>query len=89
MEANLVVASQPCADKLNPFQTEYWDINHGEFDPLLTTHHQEMMQLYIDIGLANNIVWLATEINHRTKELDESYNKLCFGIAENIKKILA
>jgi hypothetical protein len=38
--------------------------------------------------LANNVVWLATEMNHRSKELDESYIKLCAGIAERIQKIM-
>ena len=47
-----------------------------------------MIQLYVDISLANNVVWLATEIGHRSKELDESYMKLCSGIAERIKGII-
>jgi hypothetical protein len=45
--------------------------------------------LYVDVGLANNIVWLATEIGHRSKELDESYIKLCASIAERIQNILS
>ena len=88
METNLAIASKPWTGKLNPFETKCWDSHHGQVDLLFNTHHQELMQLYIDIGLANNIVWLATEINHRTKELDESYTRLCAGIADNIKKIL-
>jgi hypothetical protein len=31
---------------------------------------------------------MATEMNHRSKELDESYIKLCTGIAERIQKIM-
>jgi hypothetical protein len=88
LQTNLTVASTPWADKLISFQTKCWNNNHGEFNPLLTTHHQELIQLYVDIGLANNIVWLATEIGHRSKELDDSYIKLCSGIADNIQKIL-
>jgi len=88
LQTNLNIASTPWADKLISFQTKCWNNNHGEFNPLLTTHHQELIQLYVDIGLANNIVWLATEIGHRSKELDDSYIKLCSGIADNIQKIL-
>jgi hypothetical protein len=88
LQTNLTIASMPWADKLISFQTKCWNNNHGEFNPLLTTHHQELIQLYVDIGLANNIVWLATEIGHRSKELDDSYIKLCSGIADNIQKIL-
>jgi len=88
LETNLQIASTPWADKLIPFQTECWDANHGEFEPLLNNHHQELIQLYVDIGLANNIVWLATEIHHRSKELDESYIKLCACIADSIKRMV-
>jgi hypothetical protein len=88
LETNLQIASMLWADKLIPFQTECWDANHGEFEPLLNNHHQELIQLYVDIGLANNIVWLATEIHHRSKELDESYIKLCAVIADSIKRMV-
>ena len=86
---NLAIAGRPISDKMVPFQTKCWDSKHGESDLFLNAHYQELIQLYVDIGLANNIVWLATEINHRSKELDESYIRLCSGIVENIKKVLA
>ena len=89
MEANLTIAGKPWENKLFSFQTKCWDSKHGESDLFLNAHYQEMIQLYVDIGLANNIVWLAAEINHRSKELDESYIKLCSSIAANIKKILS
>jgi hypothetical protein len=54
----------------------------------MASHLQDLIQLYVDISLANNVVWLATEIGHRSKELDESYMKLCSGIAERIKGII-
>jgi hypothetical protein len=89
IEGNLAIAGRPISDKMVPFQTKCWDSKHGESDLFLNAHYQELIQLYVDIGLANNIVWLATEINHRSKELDESYIRLCSGIVENIKKVLA
>ena len=88
LETNLAIATAPWADKLLPFQTSCWDAKHGESEPLLAAHHQDLIQLYVDIGLANNIVWLATEIGHRSKELDESYIKLCAGIAERLKRVV-
>ena len=89
LKANLVVATTPWADKLLPFQTGCWDTNHGEGESLLIAHYQDLIQLYVDIGLANNIVWLATEMGHRSKELDDSYIKLCVNIAEKIKWVIA
>jgi len=92
LETNLAIATTLWSDKLMPFQTARWDAKRGEDEPLLTSRVQELTQLYqlyVDVGLANNIVWLANEIGHRSKELDESYIKLCVSIAERIKKILS
>jgi len=89
LETNLAIATIPWSDQLLSFQTICWDAKHGEGEPLLTAHTQELLQLYIDIGLANNIVWLATEIGHRSQELDVSYIKLCNSVAVRIKKIMS
>ena len=88
LETNLDISSTYLAGKLVPFQTKIWDSNKVVFDPVMNTHHQELIQLYVDISLANNIVWLATEIGHTSKDLDESYVKLCKVIEDNIEKLL-
>ena len=88
LEINLAIATTPWANKLISFKTRSWDTNRGAAEPTALSHFQELIQLYIDIDLANNVVWLATEMNHRSKELDESYIKLCSGIAERIQKIM-
>ena len=84
---NLAIATTPWSDKLLPFQTSCWDSRPEEDEPLLTTYFGDLIQLYIDVGLANNIVWMATEFGHRSKELDESYMKLSASIAGRIKEI--
>ena len=88
LETNLVIATTPWSDKVLPFQTSSWDSKHAEDEPLLTLHFQELIQLYVDVGLANNIAWMATELGHRSKELDESYIRLCISIAERLKGIV-
>jgi hypothetical protein len=88
LETNLAIATTRWADKPILFQTEYWDNKQEKIEPVIESHLQELIQLYVDIDLANNVVWLATEMNHRSKELDESYIKLCDGIAERIQKIM-
>ena len=88
LETNLTIATTPWADKLISFQTRSWDANRGAAEPTALSHLQELIQLYVDIDLANNAVWIATEINHRSKELDESYIKVCAGIVERIQKIM-
>ena len=87
LEVNLSIATTLWCDKLLPFQTSSWDSKHTEDEPLQTTYFEDLIQLYIDVGLANHIVWMATEFGHRSKELDESYMKLCASIAGRIKEI--
>ena len=89
LETNFTIASTPWSDKLLPFQTSSWDKTRGENEPLLVSHFQELISLYVDIGLANNIVWMATEIRHRSKELDETYMKLCMVIADRLRRLLS
>jgi hypothetical protein len=87
LETNLAIATTPWSDKLLPFQTSCWDSRPAEDEPLQITYFEDLTQLYIDVGLANNIVWMSTEFGHRSKELDESYMKLCASIAGRIKEI--
>ena len=87
LEINLSIATTLWSDKLLPFQTTSWYSKHTEDEPLLASHIQTLIQLYIDVGLANDIVWMDTEFGHRSKELDESYMKLCASIAGRIKEI--
>ena len=88
LETNLTIATAPWKDRPIPFQTTCWEAKLEKVEPGMVSHLQDLIQLYVDISLANNVVWLATEIGHRSKELDESYMKLCSGIAERIKGII-
>ena len=89
LETNLAIATTPWSDKLLPFQTSCWDSRPAEDGPLHITYFEDLIQLYIDVGLTNNIVWMSTEFGHRSKELDESYMKLCASIAERIKHTIS
>ena len=50
---------------------------------------EDLTQAYVDMRLANSIVWLSTEIGHRSKNLDENYVKMCTNIAERLDRITA
>jgi hypothetical protein len=88
LETNLTISTAQWRDKPIPFKTACWDNKPEKVEPNLAFHLQDLIQLYVDISLANNVVWLATELGHRSKELDESYLKLCSGIADRIKNII-
>ena len=88
LETNLTISTALWRDKPIPFKTACWDNKPEKVEPNLASHLQDLIQLYVDISLANNVVWLATELGHRSKELDERYLKLCSGIADRIKNII-
>jgi hypothetical protein len=88
LESNLAIATAPWAGKLTPFPTTFWDSDHIRVEPLLARHQEEITQVYIDIRLANSIVWLSNEVGHRSKDLDESYKQLCIKIAERLKEVI-
>jgi len=89
LEINLAIATAPWASKLTPFQTTFWDDgDHLRVEPLLANHQEEIAQVYIDIRLANSIVWLSNEVGHRSADLDESYRQLCNKIAERLRKVI-
>ena len=89
LEKNLAIANTPWSGKVTSFQSKSWDAWHGEGDKSLTPHIQEIIQLYVDISLANNIVWMATVLDHRSNELDKSYIKLCANVAARTKSIMS
>jgi hypothetical protein len=88
LESNLAIATAPWGSKLTPFQTTFWDGGYLKNEPLLANHQEEVAQVYIDIRLANSIVWLSNEVGHRSADLDESYKQLCVKIAERLKKAI-
>ncbi len=87
IESNLGLATELWTGKLLPFQTTMWDTRRDEVDKLSPNVREAVGQAYIDIQLANTIVRLSTEHNHRTDTLDERYQKLCATITERINRI--
>ena len=84
---NRRIATTPWAGKLLPFQTGTWETLQGNVNKVPANIHDDLAQIYIDIRLANSIVRLATDFNRRSGSLDESYKKLCTGIAEKLNRI--
>jgi len=87
IEDNRRIASQPWTGDLQAFQTKVWDIKQDEVHLLPAELREELTQAYFDMSLANSIVWLATEMGRRSPSLDESYLKLCTGIADRLNRL--
>jgi hypothetical protein len=86
VEANLAIATSPWTGKLLPFQTKIMDANRGRIDSLLPELKESLTEAYTDMHLANTLVWLSMDVGHRSKDLDESYLKLCNKISERLAK---
>jgi hypothetical protein len=87
IETNLKIATTPWNGKPAPFQTKIWDTRMGEFDSLVIEHSDDLGQAYIDMAMANQIVWFCTEIGYSSDDLKTSYKKLCIKIAERLTTV--
>ena len=84
IEINLRIATRAWDGKPLPFQTKIWDDEMFEFDLVDIGHSDDLGQAYIDMKMANDIVWFYTEIGCASDDLEASYKKLCTKIAERL-----
>lgn len=87
VEQNLKLATNPSSGKLVPFQTKVWDLSRNGLQTLPVNVREDLTQAYVDIRLANSIIWLSTELGRRSPNLDESYTKLCGNIATRLNRV--
>ena len=84
LETNKNIAKTPPGGKMIPFQTSAWDRSLYEVDALPTVILKELKDAYIDIRLANELVWLSDFVFHAGQGMEESYLKLCRSIGEHL-----
>jgi hypothetical protein len=88
LENNLTIASRPMTNKLENFRMEVWNNKRSEFDILTQEIRGELTEAYTDMLLANNVVWLVTELGRNSQDLITSYNKLSNKVAERLQRIM-
>jgi hypothetical protein len=88
IESNLSIAGRPANGKLIKFNTEIWDTKRAEFSSLTEDIHGELTEAYVDMLLANNVVWLVTELGRNSQDLIASYSKLSNKVAERLQRII-
>ena len=88
VEMNLAIAAAaPWTGRLSPFQTDIWGAANGEIGHLPANVQYELAEAYVDMHLANRIVWLSTDVGRRSKHLDESYIQICARITERLNNV--
>lgn len=88
VSANLKIASAPWTGKPEPFRTAVWDNKNNDISYLPVELQYELSETYTDIRLANNIVWLLTEVGASGQEFEINYKQLCTRIAGRLKQIM-
>lgn len=88
LENNLAIASRPESAQLINFQTDMWNTRRADFNTLEPDIMKELTEAYVDMLLANNIVWLVTELKRDSKDLANSYFRLSAKVAERLTRIL-
>jgi len=88
LENNLSIASKSVNGKLTKFNTEIWDSKRTQFNSLTEEIRGELTEAYVDMLLANNVVWLVTELGRNSQDLVASYSKLSNKVAERLQRIM-
>jgi hypothetical protein len=88
LENNRELTIESNADKLMPFQTRVWDENRDVLDTISVNLQWELTQAYLDMVVANNIIWFLREFDRKSPDLDEQYTKMCKQIAARLDKII-
>jgi hypothetical protein len=88
LETNLLIATRPSADKLASFQTDVWNTRRSEFNAVNSQILGELTEAYVDMLLANNIVWLVNELGRDSQDLRASYSELKNKVADRLKRVL-
>ena len=88
LEINLAIASKPITDKLVNFRVNVWNTRRAEFNVINRELVGELTEAYVDMLLANNLVWLGTELGRDSPDLTSGYLKLSNKIAERLTRIM-
>jgi hypothetical protein len=70
------------------FQTDVWNSRRTDFDSIGKELLSEVSEAYVDMLLANNLVWLVTELKRESQDLSDSYLNLKSKIAERLQRIM-
>ena len=88
LEKNHALSAEPRPDKPEPFQTDIWDANSNVPNILTASLKWELTQAYVDISLANNVIWFLKEFGVASPVLSEQYKELCDRISTSLGKVI-
>lgn len=86
LESNLAIATNP--SNLVNFKVESWNTKRSEFNAVNADLMAELVEAYVDMMLANNVVWLVTELGRESPHLKDSYTQLSIKVAQRLQRIM-
>jgi hypothetical protein len=88
LEGNLAISIKPLNGQLVGYRTNIWNTRRSDFNALDSDLLREVTEAYVDMLLANNLVWLVTELKRDSPDLIESYSKLSLKVSERLQRIM-
>lgn len=88
LEKNHELSIEPRPDKLLPFQIHTWEMSQDGLHMLSASLLGELAQVYLDMSLANNIIWFLNEFDRKSPNLDDQYVKMCTQINTRLDSIM-
>jgi hypothetical protein len=89
LESNLKLATQSWTGQVKTFTTAVWDRKTAEAEGLAENLQGELGEVYLDMRLANRLVWLAEDTGHLSPELSRGYLEMRDKIAERLRLIIS
>ena len=88
LQNNLSIAKRPLTNHLVSFEMTIWNTRRSEFSAVNETLMKELTEAYVDMNLANNVVWLVMELGRDSQDLKDSYSNLRTKVIERLQRIL-
>jgi hypothetical protein len=87
LDYNLRIINEFDGRKLLPLQNRAWLAHLFSNNKFPIDLEHQLEQVYIDISLWNNMLWISTELSHQTDFSNQRYQESLFNISERLKKI--
>lgn len=88
LEKNHELAIKSKPDQLVPFQTDTWDASPDVANMLTGNLKRELTQAYLDMSVANDLVWFLEELDIKRPLFDAHYTKMCDRISTSLSKVI-
>jgi len=88
LEKNIEIATVPVTEVLVKFQMDIWNTHRSEFEKFNSAILGELTRAYVDMLLANNMVWMLNEFGSTNQNSLDDYLRLRIKISERLQKIM-